>query len=112
VCNFVKVEGAFDLLMPPSRRESQYCQSNRAQLGGVSSAIRAVYKCTSREQLKDRVNPQRYFKLNLHSLFKPQLHPGTVEFRQPGASQNPAKVMGFVVLFVKFVELSCLEGRE
>jgi hypothetical protein len=82
--------------------------------------------CTSLEQLRDKVNPGevkvygadgaaintgRYYKLNLHSLFKPQLHPGTVEFRQPGASQNPAKVMGFVVLFVKFVELS-ISGRR
>jgi hypothetical protein len=112
LCNFVKLEGAFDTLMPPSRRHSSYCQSIRQQLGGTNVAVRKFNACSSVEDLVSTVNPSgdSYFKLNLQGLVSvPQrspASPGLLEFRQAAASQNPAKIMGFIVLFMKFVEYS------
>lgn len=110
--NFVQLEGAFNMLVPPSRRDSKYCQSIRTHLGGTQQAMEAIESCTSLKQLVDLVNPSKYFKVNLKPLFKEATQPGTIEFRQPPGSQNPAKITGFVMMYVKFVELSCLHQQR
>jgi hypothetical protein len=45
----------------------------------------------------------RYYKLNLRAL---ERH-GTVEFWAAGGTQNPAKVAGYVLLFVNLADASC-----
>lgn len=44
----------------------------------------------------------RYYKLNLHALFR---H-GTVEFRHPPAATDPHTVVGYVLLYLKLVQYS------
>jgi hypothetical protein len=74
--NFVKYESAMDSIMPPSRRRgNNYCQSNRVAIAdtiGTNASNKEVHEtiksCTSKEELRECISPEKYYKLNLNPL--------------------------------------------
>lgn len=112
VCqNFIKYETAMDKLMPPSRRENQYCKSNKLAVASsvVYLAANSQYvlqkidACTSRKELGDLINPegQKYFKLNLMPLTTKRQP--TIEFRQHSSTYQRDKVKNWIRFCVAFV---------
>ena len=109
--NFVEYEDAMDALMPPSRRRSDYCQSNKASIRNPCGTLaqlnsgrhRAIDACGSLRDLCALMNPKgRYYKLNMQNLMTGRQE--TVEFRQHSATAKADKVLAwarFCVLFVK-----------
>mmetsp|Transcript_31364 Transcript_31364/g.43517 ORF Transcript_31364/g.43517 Transcript_31364/m.43517 type:complete len:432 (-) Transcript_31364:283-1578(-) len=107
--NFVKYEGAFDIVVPNSRRDNQYCQSNRfnARLGGLSNkdANTRIASCGSLQELSELMNlGSRYYKLNLQP-HATNSQP-TFEFRQHSGTFEYKKVSAWIRLLVLFVENS------
>lgn len=101
---FCSVENAFDLLVPPNRRNTnQYCQSNRLSFGERSSQQRwdCIQRINSKADLVRWMNPDRYRKLNLTNLAKPA-RPSTIEFRQHGGVQDIQQAEAWVRLVLGF----------
>ena len=112
--NYVQLETGFDLLMPKSRRlnTNGFCRSNltAARSGNgrtKKDALAAVKAAGSLDALRGLVSPDRYMKMNLMALDR---H-GTVEFRHAGGSQNAAKVVAYVLLWVLLAEASADPSR-
>ena len=110
VCqNFVKYESAMDMLMPPSRRSNEYCQSNKLAVasGVVYLAANTQYlhqkidACTSRKQLGELVSPTKYYKLNMGPLTSDRQP--TIEFRQHSSTYQRDKVKNWIRFCVAFV---------
>jgi hypothetical protein len=108
VCqNFVKYEIAFDLMVPLSRRNNEFCASNRRsntmRRFANKEANEAIGRCQSMDELYEIMNPSRkkYFKLNLTPLASGRQ--ATIEFRQHSATSDYAKVAAWVRLVVHFV---------
>lgn len=108
--NFVKYEDAFDSFMPPSRRENQFCRSNKQAVGTTTNKARKdrILSCNSISDLCNVMNPQgRYYKLNLENLRTGRQQ--TIEFRQHSATSEYKKssywvrfCMAFVMNSIKF----------
>ncbi|GAB5354414.1 hypothetical protein AAMO2058_000116900 [Amorphochlora amoebiformis] len=101
---YVKFEGCFDLLVPPSRRsdKNRYCKSNRngPLLGEYTNeeTLESIAECRNIHQLIDLVSPDRYFKLNLQAYRRHK----TFEFRQHGGSTSYEKLSYWIRLLVAF----------
>lgn len=100
--NFMRLEPAFDALVPPSRRgnDNLHIRSLTDLPRGNERLLRTT---SSQSSLVLLANPgDRQYKLNLHALDKHR----TVEFRQPAGCSDPKKIVGYVCLFLAFVERS------
>jgi len=101
---FLKHEASFDMLVPKSRRgnNNSYARSNRLNpvLRSLSNKECNDYiaSCSDMKKLNKAVSPDRYYKLNLHSLDR---H-GTLEFRQHSGSTNYKKLGYWIRLLVAF----------
>jgi hypothetical protein len=101
---FCSVENAFDLLVPPDRRNTnRYCQSNRLAFGERSNRQRwdCIQQVNSKTALVQWMNPDRYRKFNLTNLTKPS-RPSTVEFRQHAGVQDIQQAEAWVRLVLVF----------
>eukprot|EP00951_Prasinocladus_malaysianus_P011565 scaffold85500_cov38-Prasinocladus_malaysianus.AAC.1 len=72
VCqSFVKYEEAFDMMVPRSRRDNEYCMSNRfsGRLGDLTNkqANDAIAHCQDMDELHELMNPDnsKHYKLSL-----------------------------------------------
>jgi len=106
--NFVKYEEVFDYIMPPSRRTSTYCRSNRAAVIQKSDDIMDIFrKANDLDKLINWLSPHKYFKLNLFTNVKVESGKlkGTVEWRQHSATINPEKTLYWVAFVWLCTEL-------
>ena len=88
--------------MPVSRRggNNDFCKS-LASLGHRTDLLGKIANAGSIRELTEIVNPGgRHYKLNLHALSR---H-GTVEFRHPSGTQNPAKVLAYLLMYLHLVK--------
>ena len=109
VCqNFVKYEAVMDKFMPKSRRNSQYCLSNRLAFGGASTKNSVIHdmiaSCTSINELGRLVSPTKYYKLNMQPLITGRQP--TIEFRQHSGTYQKDKVKNWIRFCVAFVHNS------
>jgi hypothetical protein len=102
---WMKYETCFDQLVPASRRDNHYCNSNLRRHGSVADAFQAIGAVTTLHSLLMVTNRAaddngRYHKLNLCAL----LRHGTVEFRQHGGTTEAEKIINWVRLVVDFAD--------
>eukprot|EP00951_Prasinocladus_malaysianus_P035096 scaffold359142_cov37-Prasinocladus_malaysianus.AAC.1 len=109
VCqSFIKYEAAFDMMVPRSRRDNEYCMSNRfsGRLGTLTNkqANDAIGQCHTMDELLQLMNPDnsKHYKLSLMPVASGRQ--ATVEFRQHSATSNYNKVAAWVRLLVHFVK--------
>jgi len=105
ILNFIKYELAFDSMVPPSRRNNQYCKSNNdsPQLARLSphDKFALINNCCSKDELRKVIQDNnRRYKLNL-PVDKP-----TMEFRQHSATYEWTKACRWVKILVIFIEQS------
>lgn len=102
---FLNAEHHFDSLVPPSRRNNRYAQSNVARTHRIDSA--ALGNATTIGALATQMNGgsshehythYRYFKLNFQSFVR---H-GTIEFRQHAGTVESDKACNWVRLIAGF----------
>lgn len=102
---FLNAERHFDSLVPPSRRNNRYAQSNvarfsstdRARLIGATS-ISTLANVINGGSSHEHYNQYRYYKLNFQSF----VHHGTIEFRQHAGTVESDKAVGWVRLLTGF----------
>jgi hypothetical protein len=114
VCqNFVKYELAMDRFMPKSRRENDYCRSNRSVFGGLATPNKIIHDmidaCSTKDQLGNLMSPEKYYKLNMKPLVSGRQP--TIEFRQHSGTSNREKVKSWIRFCVAFVHNSARLGR-
>lgn len=85
-------EGIIDCLLPMSRRNNQYCQSNRMHDDAVKNAT------TMHQAIP--MSRTRYLKLNLSAYWR---H-GTVEFRQHSGTTSSTKAVRWIHLCLRMVQ--------
>jgi len=104
ILNFIKYELAFDSMVPPSRRNNQYCMSNNcsSQLNNLPphDKFAKIKNCRSTNELRRVIQDSRFYKLNL-----PEDKP-TIEFRQHSATYEWTKACRWVKILVIFIEQS------
>lgn len=106
VCqNFVKYEMAMDRFMPKSRRESDFCRSNRSVFGGPATPNKTIHdmiaSCTTKEELGNLMSPTKYYKLNMKPLVSGRQP--TIEFRQHSGTSDREKVKSWIRFCVALV---------
>lgn len=113
VClNFCKYEAIIDTLMPLSRRDQTFCQSNSGSipLSGNGKKHNAIASCRTLKDLCNLMNPQgRYYKMNMQNL-KEKRQP-TLEFRQHSSTSNYEKIISWVRFCMAMVHNSASEPR-
>lgn len=100
---FLKYEGAFDLLVPESRRANRYCSSNiqfvRARGRDTLKAVFAeIDAAPDLHAVRGLLCNGRYMKLNLESFWR---H-GSFEFRFHSGTTDPDKIVNWVKLLESF----------
>lgn len=106
--SFLNAEHHFDALVPPARRDNQYCKSNRAiaapaRLVGAIS-ISGIATAMNGGTDSAHYNSYRYYKLNFQSF----VHHGTIEFRQHGGTVEAEKAANWVRMVAGF----CADAAE
>ncbi len=103
---FLAAEAHFDSIVPPSRRNNRYCQSNVRRMRDSdytalrsSRAVGSLARAMNGGLSPVHYNPYRYYKLNFQSY---SLH-GTIEFRQHGGTIESQKASAWVRLIAGFV---------
>jgi hypothetical protein len=112
---FAKYEHHFDALCPESRRNNNFCRSNRDFAGGIGSyesqvatifekldgtrSVRGIASVINGGYGGHHYSRERYFKLNLQSMAS---H-GTIEFRQQAGTINAQKMTSWIKLVTGFV---------
>lgn len=100
---FLNSEHHFDAVVPASRRNNRYCQSNvarRVDAARLMSAttISQLANAVNGGSSSDHYNVHRYYKLNFQSF----VHHGTIEFRQHAGSVESDKACAWVRLITGF----------
>lgn len=100
---FLNAEHHFDSLVPPSRRNNRYAQSNVARnvnalAIGNATTISALANAVNGGSSPQHYNPYRYYKLNFQSF----VHHGTIEFRQHAGTVESDKACAWVRLITGF----------
>jgi len=105
VKNFLKFEDAFNLMVPQSRRQSQYCLSNNSSSALVSLTPREKFSkidnCHSKDELANVIQDTRYYRLNLMT------EKVTIEFRQHSATYEWTKACRWIKIISLFIQSSC-----
>jgi hypothetical protein len=105
--NFLKYEEVMDAFMPPSRRNNDFCKSNKNAVRGSTNKQRHEALASSRtiKELCNTMNPgpggERHYKLNLQNLATGRQQ--TIEFRQHSSSVSPEKVLNWIRFCICFV---------
>lgn len=100
VALYAKHEAYFDEILPQSRRGTNnlFLKSLNVR-GDLKSTVKTITACKTREELK-AVYSDRYYKLNVHSLFR---H-GTLEFRHHSGTIEAAKIVNWIKITRAMVE--------
>jgi hypothetical protein len=112
---FLNAEHHFDALVPTSRRNNRYCQSNirrvqsyqHAQLVGATT-IRSLADVMNGGNSPQHYNPYRYYKLNFQSF----VHHGTIEFRQHAGTVESDKALAWVRLLTGFCARAAAQAQQ
>lgn len=104
VKNYIKHELAFNCMIPPSRIDNEYCQSNNN-----SSILRScnpgrkfekIMECSSVSDIRSVIQDDRYYKFNLPE------NKTTIEFRQHSATYEWEKACRWVKILAIFADQS------
>lgn len=113
---FLNAERHFDSIVPPSRRNNRYAQSNVALVRRLLSQPR-LENATTIQSIGTAINggndhahynPYRYYKLNLQSF----VHHGTIEFRQHSGTVESAKALAWVRMIAGFCARAAASEQE
>jgi hypothetical protein len=103
--NCLKFETVFDSLVPPSRRNNQYCKSNNESQALRDKNPRQKFDVIKQNRgnvskLRTTIQDSRYFKFNLPD------NKQTIEFRQHSATYEWTKACKWIRLLLIFVDNS------
>jgi len=105
VKNYIKFEEAFNVMVPHSRRISDYCLENNSspQLRHLNpkEKFALIDGCNTREQIEAIIQDTRYYRLNLST------GKVTIEFRQHSATYEWKKACTWIKLLSLFIKASC-----
>jgi hypothetical protein len=108
---YIEHEDVIDSLLPPSRRanNNSYCRSLKQNVImprlEAARSIEDIAKALARSGMGSYEKPSRYTKLNFAAFFR---H-GTVEFRQHSGTVDAIKIINWVKLCQKMVDIAGME---
>jgi hypothetical protein len=105
---YIEHEDVVDSLLPPSRRagNNQYCASLKGADAQQLERATTVQQIAAAIKSDSSDNPSRYVKLNFCSFWR---H-GTVEFRQHSGTIDAEKIIRWIYLCQKMVDISGVEN--
>lgn len=100
VALYTKHEAYFDEMLPRSRRgQNNPLLKSLNVRGDLKGTVKTITACKTRQELKT-VYSDRYYKLNVHSLFR---H-GTLEFRHHSGTIEATKIINWVKITRAMIE--------
>jgi hypothetical protein len=112
---FLNNEANFDSLVPPSRNNNRFCQSNVALFRSrrdttlaAATTIAAMGQALNGGNSSQHYNQYRYYKLNFQSFVR---H-GTIEFRQHSGTVESEKAIAWVRLIAGFCASAASAAQE